>query len=67
VTGKAVAGNAGMVEDGRDPQRTVVTVVAVVAGYDVAGRFASCTGAVVTGAAISGHGHVVHVENRAPC
>lgn len=55
-----------MVEDGRDPERTVVTVVAVFAGYYVAGRFASCTVAVVTGATTAGNRRVVHIENRTP-
>ena len=51
VTGEAVSGNTGMVEDGRDPKSTVVAVVAIVAGRDVTRRFARRGRAVVTGSA----------------
>lgn len=43
-----------------------MTVVAVIAGCDVPGRFASGASAVVTRTAVAGHSHVVHVEDRAP-
>lgn len=66
VTGKAIARNAGMIEDGRNPERTVMTVVAVVARRNVARRLAGGSGAIVTGTAAPRHSHMVHVEDRAP-
>jgi len=43
-----------------------VTIVAIVARRDVARRLAIRASAVVTSPAISGYGHVVHVEDGTP-
>lgn len=66
VAGEAAARDVGMVKDSRNPQRTVVAVVAIVAADDMSGRLALSRGAVVAGAATARYGHMVHVINRTP-
>ena len=66
VAGETAAGYVGMIKDRRDPQRAVVAVVAIVATDDMSRGLALGRGAVMAGSATAGHGHMVHVVDRAP-
>lgn len=66
MTTETVSADAGVIENGRDPQRTVVAIVALVARDNMAGRLARRDRAVVAGAATTGYRRMIHVVNRAP-
>jgi len=66
VAGETAARNVGMIKDRRNPLRTVMAVVTIVATDDMSGGLALCRGAVMAGPATARYGHMVHVVNRAP-
>ena len=66
VAGETATRNVGMIKYSRQPLRTIMAVVAIVATDDMSGRLALSRGAVVAGSATTGYGHMIHVENRAP-
>ncbi|RZV37111.1 MAG: hypothetical protein EX272_06360 [Chromatiales bacterium] len=51
VAAEAVPADIGVIEDGRNPKRAVVAIVALIARHNVAGWFAGCDRAVVASAA----------------
>ena len=55
-----------MIKYSRQPLRTVVAIVTIVATDDMSRRLALSRGAVMAGSTATGHGHVIHVVNRAP-
>lgn len=66
MAGEATTRYIGMIKYSRNPQRTVVAVVAIVAADDMSGGLALSRGAVMAGSATTRHGHMVHVVDRAP-
>ena len=58
--------NVVMINYCRQPLRTILAVVAIVATDDMSGRLALSRGAVMAGSATTRYGHMIHVVNRAP-
>lgn len=66
VAGETATRNVGMIKYSRQPLRTIMAVVAIVATDDMSGRLALSRGAVMAGSATTRYGHMIHVVNRAP-
>ncbi len=66
VAGKAAASDTGVVEGGRDPRCSSMTIVALVAGWQVVDRFAACFAPVMAADAGAQHLQVVNPEYSSP-
>ena len=66
VAGKARASDTGVVEGGRDPRCSSMTIVALVAGWQVVDRFAACLAPVMAADAGAQHLQVVNPLYSSP-
>ncbi len=66
VAGNAAASDTGVVEGGRDPRCSSMTIVALVAGWQVVDRFAACLAPVMAAYAGAQHLQVVNPLYSSP-